>query len=240
MASHEAQKLAALVLDAMRNPDRTRPAQECVVVEALRQLWKLISKCSSAAARGRLMKSLDNFTKAVATQAHDRALDYIRDIDEYLLIRRETIGAKQAFIVLEFELNLPDEVFEDPIIQDFIDACVDLIILSNDLYSYNVEQARGDEDHNLVTVLMHHQHVTLNEAMTWIGNYASKRVQGVLNNLSHVPYFGEEYQADLERYLNGLCNWVRANDSWHFESGRYFGMDGLEIQKTRKVVLHPR
>ncbi|KAG6884553.1 hypothetical protein C0992_006099 [Termitomyces sp. T32_za158] len=37
MAPHEAQQLAALVLDAMRNPDRTRPAQECVVVEALRQ-----------------------------------------------------------------------------------------------------------------------------------------------------------------------------------------------------------
>ncbi|KAG6894449.1 hypothetical protein C0992_006041, partial [Termitomyces sp. T32_za158] len=77
------------------------------------------------------MKSLDNFTKAVANQARDRALGYVRDIDEYLLIRRETIGAKQAFIVLEFELNLPDEVFEDRIIQDVIDACVDLIILSN-------------------------------------------------------------------------------------------------------------
>ncbi|KAG6894450.1 hypothetical protein C0992_006042 [Termitomyces sp. T32_za158] len=37
MTPHEAQRLVALALDAMRNPERTRPAQECVAVEALRQ-----------------------------------------------------------------------------------------------------------------------------------------------------------------------------------------------------------
>ncbi|KAG6879126.1 hypothetical protein C0992_005013 [Termitomyces sp. T32_za158] len=193
-----------------------------------------------AAARGRFIKSFDDFTKAVVTQAHDRALEYVRDIDEYLPIRRETIGAKQAFIALEFDLNLPDEVFEDPIIQSVIDACSDLISLDNDLHSHNVEQARGDEGHNLITILMHHRHLTLNDAVAWISNYVSKLVQSVLNDLSHVPSFGEEYQADVERYLNGLCNWVRAYDSWQFESGKYFGMHGLEIQKTRKVVLLPR
>ncbi|KAG6867460.1 hypothetical protein C0993_002527 [Termitomyces sp. T159_Od127] len=240
MTPHEAQKLAAIVLDAIRHPDKIRPAHECVVGEATRQLWNLISQCSSAAARSRLVKSLEAYTISVVQQAQDRALDYVRDIDEYLPVRRRTIGVKPAFVVLEFCLNLSDQILEDPIIQRLTNVCVDLIILSNDLYSYNIEQARGDGGHNLVTILIQHKHFSLTEAMTWIGNYASKLVHSLLNDLNHIPYFGEEHQADVERYVNGMGNWVRANDCWHFESGKYFGMDGLEIQKSRMVILLPQ
>ncbi|KAG6893168.1 hypothetical protein C0993_001861, partial [Termitomyces sp. T159_Od127] len=87
MKPQEAQQLTAVVLDAIGNPDKTRPSHECVVGEAIRQLWKLVSKCSSVAARARLIKSLENYTTAVAQQAQDRALDYVRDIDEYLPVR---------------------------------------------------------------------------------------------------------------------------------------------------------
>lgn len=82
-------------------------------------------------ARHRLIKNLESCTTAIAQQAQDRALDYIRDIDEYLPVRRETIGAIPALIILEFQLNLPDRFFEDPVIRRLNNACVDLIILSN-------------------------------------------------------------------------------------------------------------
>ncbi|KAG6894724.1 hypothetical protein C0992_004965 [Termitomyces sp. T32_za158] len=240
MAPREAQQLAAALQDAVCNPDKARPAHENVLGEALRQVWKSMSKVASVAARGRLIQSLESCITALVQQAKDRALDYIRNIDEYLPVRRETIGANPALIILEFQLNLPERFFEDPVIQRLNNACVDLIVLSNDLYSYNVEQARGDEGHNIVTILMQHEHLTLSEAVAWIGNHASKCVRNFLNDLSHVPYFGEEYQADVDRYLDGLGNWVRGHDCWNFESGRYFGVQGLEIQQSRKVVLLPQ
>ncbi|KAG6877090.1 hypothetical protein C0993_010326 [Termitomyces sp. T159_Od127] len=240
MTPPDAQKLAALVLNAISHPDNTGPAHECVVAEAIRQLWKLVSEVSSAASRGRLIKNIYNCTSAIVQQAQDRVLDHVRDVDEYLFLRRETVGATSAFVVLEFSLNLPDDIFEDAVIQRLNNACVDLILLSNDLYSYNVEQARGDGGHNLVTILMQHRHFTLTEAVKWIGDYALERVHSFLDDLNRVPFFGEEYQADVKRYLNGLGNFVRANDCWHFESGRYFGRDGLEIQRSRRVVLLPK
>ncbi|KAG6899646.1 hypothetical protein C0993_008366 [Termitomyces sp. T159_Od127] len=236
----EAQKMGAIILDTVYNPDKTRPKDECVLGEALRQVWKVISKLSSVAARGRLIKSLEDCATAVVQQAQDRALDYIRDIDEYLPVRRETSGANLGFRIMEFSLNLPDGFFEDPVIRKLNNTCIDLITLSNDLYSYNVEQARGDKGHNIVTILMQHEHFTLNEAITWLGTHASKLVHSFLNDLSHVPHFGPEYQADVERYLNGMGNWVRASDCWSFESGRYFGTEGLEIHKSRKVILLPQ
>ncbi|KNZ73745.1 Pentalenene synthase [Termitomyces sp. J132] len=198
---HEAKEMADVVMNTICKPDKIRLAGEYVVGEAIRQLWELISKCASLNARRRLIESLGNFTASVAQQAQDRTLNYIRNVDEYFSVRRETIGAKQAFVVLEFELNLPDEFFDDPVIQRLVNACIDLIIISNDLYSYNVEQARGDDGHNLVTVMMHHKNLDLNEAMVWIGDHASKTVRNYLNDLDHVPSFGNEFKDDVKRYL---------------------------------------
>ncbi|KAG6894912.1 hypothetical protein C0992_003990 [Termitomyces sp. T32_za158] len=94
-------------------------------------VWKSISKVASVAARHRLVKNVKSCMTAIVQEVQDRALEYVRDIDEYLPLRRETLGAKLAFSVLEFQLNIPNEVFEEPIIQRLTNACLDLIILSN-------------------------------------------------------------------------------------------------------------
>ncbi|KAG6876666.1 hypothetical protein C0993_001380 [Termitomyces sp. T159_Od127] len=234
----QAQKLAAISMDAMRNPGKARPVGECVIGEAARQFWDLSSQCATLSARRRFIQEMDKFTASVVQQAQDRAQNYIRNIDDYLLLRRDTIGAKPSFVLLEFKLNLPDEVFEDLVIQRLVNICVDMIILSNDMYSFNVEQARRD-DHNIVTTLMHHENLDLEEAMKWIRDYASKLVQNFMDALNYVPYFGEEIQGDVKRYLDGLGNWVRANDSWSLECRRYFATGGMEIQQSRKAVLLP-
>ncbi|KAG5727558.1 Pentalenene synthase [Termitomyces sp. T112] len=239
-SSQEVKQMSTIVLDALCNPDKARPESECFIGEATRQFWELSSRCASKGARRRFIEGLYKFTTAVVDQAHDRDKNYIKNVDEYFLVRRNTIGAMPAFAVLEFSLNLPDEVFEDPVIQKLTNICVDLIILSNDIYSYNVEQARGDANHNLVTILMHHKNLSLAETMKWIGDYASKIVSEFLDDLNHVPSFGEGVECDLERYLYGIANWVRANDCWSFECRRYFETNGLQIQQTRKVDLLPR
>ena len=37
--------------------------------------------------------------------------------------------------------------------------------------------------------------------------------------------------------LSIVADWPRGNDCWRFESGRYFGQKGLEVQKTRSVEM---
>ena len=55
-----------------------------------------------------------------------------------------------------------------------------------------------------------------------------------------LPSWGSDIDAEIRRYLDGIGNWVRANDAWSFESERYFGLDGPQIEKTRRVMLRPR
>ncbi|KAG6868206.1 hypothetical protein C0993_006179 [Termitomyces sp. T159_Od127] len=103
-----------------------------------------------------------------------------------------------------------------------------------DLYSYDVERARGDDEHNLVTILMRHENLGLNEAIKWIRNYCSNILHDFLNDVSRVPSFGKEFQDDVDRYLDGLGNWVRAADCWSLESPIYFAAGGLEIRQHGK------
>ncbi|KAG6859946.1 hypothetical protein C0995_001480 [Termitomyces sp. Mi166 len=237
---HETQQMVTMVMDALRNPDRTRPAGECVVGEVARQFWNLSLKCACGGAQRRFIEAFDEYTTGVIQEVQDRAQNYLRNIDEYLALRRRTVGVMPSITFLQFELDLPDKIFEDPVVQRLTNICVEMTILSNDVYSYNLEEARGGERHNLVTVVMHHVNIGLNEAMRWIEDYNSKLVQDFLNDFDNIPSFGEEFQDDVNRYLDGMATWVRGNDCWSFEGGRYFAGNGLEYLQSRKAVLLPR
>ena len=57
---------------------------------------------------------------------------------------------------------------------------------------------------------------------------------------SWLPAETFEASRALLAYVDGIGNWVRANDAWSFESQRYFGHKGLEIQASRVVELRPK
>ncbi|KAG6861465.1 hypothetical protein C0995_016244 [Termitomyces sp. Mi166 len=230
-------------MDALRNPDKPRPSGECIIGEIARQyvhsphvsltilirsrFSELSMRCASDGARRRFNTKFDMYTAAVVQEARDRAENHIRSIYDYFLLRRHTIGAMPSFAFLHLELELPDRVFEDPVIQRLEKASTEMIILS-----------RGDS-HNLVTVVMHHTQLDLKGTMKWIGDYHSRLEKAFLEEMKFVPSFGEKIDVEVRRYVDGLGNWVMANNCWHFESYRYFGTSGLEVQKSRKVVLLP-
>ena len=108
------------------------------------------------------------------------------------------------------------------------------------MISYNIEQARGD-NHNIVTIVMHHNKTDIQGAMDWVYQY-HKEVQAEFMDIyeNKIPKFGEPVDTELAQYVDGIGNWVRANVGWSYESGRYFGKKGKEIQKTRWVTLLPK
>jgi len=87
---------------------------------------------------------------------------------------------------------------------------------------------------------MHELNTDVNKAMAWAANYHAKAEAKFLDGLKRVPSWGPEIDRQVEQYLNGIANWPRGNDCWDFESGRYLGSKGLEIQKTRQMPLIPK
>ncbi|KAG6375715.1 hypothetical protein JVT61DRAFT_3291 [Boletus reticuloceps] len=86
-------------MDALRNPHKPRP----IGGEVARHNPK----------SGSSRPSFVEYLEAVVEQDIDRSGHRIRDIKGYLEIRRETIGAKAPFALLELALDIPDEVNGD-------------------------------------------------------------------------------------------------------------------------------
>jgi hypothetical protein len=64
-------------------------------------------------------------------EAKDRTHKYIRTIDEYLEVRRNTIGIKPSFAILETGLELPDEAVCHSVVNELPTLAVEVILLDN-------------------------------------------------------------------------------------------------------------
>ncbi|KAJ3934533.1 MAG: terpenoid synthase [Lentinula lateritia] len=238
----EARKLADIVMDALRNPDLPRPQNESIVGEITRQFWLLARKTSVKSAQEVFIETFDTYTTSVVEQAEDRVTHHIRDVESYLKVRRDTIGAKPSFALLHLGSDLPEGFLLNPLVECITTLTIDLLIIGNDICSYNVEQARGDDAHNMVTIVMNSMSLNLDNALLWISNLHDILVDWFVETYdtirAELPMLKESDAAVA--YINGLGNWVRANDCWSFESERYFGQKGAGIQSTRIVELLPR
>jgi hypothetical protein len=88
-------------------------------------------KTASPSSQRRFVDTFVEYTQSVVEQAMDRDHNIIRTVDSYLAVRRDTIGAKSTFVVLEFDLDLPNDVLEHPTMVSLTNTTIDLIILGN-------------------------------------------------------------------------------------------------------------
>lgn len=91
-----------------------------------------------------------------------------------------------------------------------------------------------------MTIVMHNFGYSFDEALQWVANYHDDVEARFLDGLKRLPSFGPEVDPQIQEFILAIAMWPRANDCWNFESGRYFGTKGLEIQKTRRVPLLPK
>ncbi|KAG6917178.1 hypothetical protein DXG01_003614 [Tephrocybe rancida] len=245
-----------VVIDALNNPHKPRPAGEILLGKVAQEFWQLGIKTATPTSQHHIVESLTAYLESVVQQAADRDNNTLRTIDTYLHNRRQNIGARPSFVPMELDLDLPDHVFYHPVILELSMYITDLIILGNasrtlpchniiltlvqDIASYNKEQAVGDDRHNILTIAMRQFDTDFLGAMDWVTNYHAEVEMKFLDGLKRVPSWGSKIDRQMKQYLYGLANWPRCNDSWNFESGRYFGSKGREVQKTRRVPLLPK
>ncbi|KAF7356309.1 Terpene cyclase [Mycena venus] len=137
--------------------------------------------------------------------------------NSYFEVCRETIGSKPAYAICEMHMNIPDNVMKHPVIVKLENLCTDAIIINNNLFSYNVKQACGDEGHNLVYIVMHQFSMDVQATMNWISDLHNSVVDKILKLWRDVPIYRGPMDRQVRTYVDGLANWVRANDSWSFE-----------------------
>ncbi|PPQ96121.1 hypothetical protein CVT26_004756 [Gymnopilus dilepis] len=189
----------------------------------------------------RFIETFDFFFQSVTQQALDRATGVIPDLESYIALRRDTSGCKPCWALIEFAYNLdiPDEVMDHPTIRNLGEAANDLVTWSNDIFSYNVEQSKGDT-HNMIPVVMNQEGVDLQTAVDFVGSMCKQSIDRFVAERSQLPSWGSEIDRQVAIYVDGLADWIVGSLHWSFESERYFGKNGRNVKATRTVELLPR
>ncbi|KAI0265589.1 terpenoid synthase [Gloeopeniophorella convolvens] len=218
----EARRMAEIFKDATR---------EWIGGEVARSYWELGIETASPQCQKHFIEILDRYLDAVVEQAVDRNRKHTRDVQDFLKLRTWASAIRPCLALIELDINLPDEVIHHPIIEQLTTLAAQMITLGNDVASYNLEQAREDDPHNTVNIIMQ------NHSTDVQGGVVARFMDLYENKL---PKFGEPIDAEVAQYVDGLGLWVRGNDYWQFETERYFGTKGIGIQQTRWTMLMPK
>ncbi|KAG2099848.1 terpenoid synthase [Suillus discolor] len=233
-------EMADIVFDALHNPHKKRPEDECILGEIARQFWARAIQSASLSSQRHFLETFPAYLYAVVAEALDRGQDHRRSLDDYLKLRRKTVGVIPSFPILEMGIDLPDEVLYDPVIMDLAECITDLVLIDNDMISYNKEQAVGNEAHNIISTIMFDLGLDVGGAMAWAAHYHTEVQKRFIDGLVKVPSWGASVDALVKEYLDRTAMWARGNHSWSYESQRYLATMGPEIQQTRLVPLLPR
>lgn len=95
------------------------------------RFWSRAIQHATPICRARLERAWDRFTASVVEQARDREQQRLRTVEEHMALRRLTIGAEPCYAAAELGLNLPQEVFDDPLLQALQADITDIIIYDN-------------------------------------------------------------------------------------------------------------
>jgi Delta6-protoilludene synthase len=107
------------------------------------------------------------------------------------------------------------------------------------MYSYNVEQARGDI-HNIITVVMKERGVGLDGALSWVATSYERVLSEFEEQRRTLPSWGYAIDEAVKDLIERIGFWIRGHDCWSFESERYFGTGGAEVQRVRLMNLLPQ
>ena len=110
------------------------------------------------------------------------------------------------------------------------------VIKSQDIFSYNREQAKGDT-HNLLKVLMSEHDINVEEAADRVSTLCKKSIDTFVRNRELLPSWGGSVDRDVEKYVEGLGSWIIGILYWSFKTERYFGRDKALIKAAGRVRL---
>ncbi|KAJ4478458.1 terpenoid synthase [Lentinula aciculospora] len=218
--------------------DCVQPKDESNAGKLARDFWGRCIRDAGPGCQARFKENLGLFFEAINIQAIARDAGVIPDLESYIGVRRDTSGCKPCWALIEYALgiDLPDFVVEDPIIITLNQSTNDLVAWSNDIFSYNVEQSRGDT-HNIIVILMNYHGRNLQGAIDYVGDLCRQAIDDFSANRLKIPSWGAEVDDMVQRYVICLQHWIVGSLHWSFQTTRYFGSKGQEVKQSGYVKL---
>ncbi|GLA28673.1 terpenoid synthase [Aspergillus phoenicis ATCC 13157] len=226
------------LLAVMKNEGVFRPRAPLVI--AFKSIWDRLSESNcSAGTRRRFANSMRDYSEAciqqVIMQSKFQGSETL-SVEEFIVMRRGSIATTPLYALFEYAygLNIPDEVFECPSIKKLERVSTEVTVIQNDIVSYRKEQIL-DESSNLIKIYLR-QGFSVQAAFDEAGKLLAACYRDWHLTLADLPSWGEDVDAQVQTYIDGLQNTVLANIHWSFRAERYW-KSNAEIQKDRTIEV---
>ncbi|RDX42205.1 terpenoid synthase [Lentinus brumalis] len=215
-------------MEVLRNPDR--PVANFPYAIMLRDIWKNFRSTASPGACNRFHRAVESWMNSQVEQARNRKLDEIPAVDEFIVLRRRSIGGPivEAMVEYSLDLQIPEYVWDDPILQEMSKAVIDIMTWPNK------EQADGDFQ-NLVFCIMVERDCDLQTAVDLLTDMLAQRVADYVCYKSQLPSFGPAVDAELARYNKAIEQYTQGTIVWYYHSPRYFR--GQNVVNKPEIVV---
>ncbi|KAI0072253.1 terpenoid synthase [Panus rudis PR-1116 ss-1] len=209
--------------------------------QAFESIWKQVVRETPLDWQNRFQTHLRTHRDARLQVNQDRQSGIIPSLATYKTIRRDSSGLMMAFDYIEYvaRLRLPDSVHESPQFMEIKNTAHDIVMWANDISSYNLRQSLGDH-HNLVAVIMKEEDCSLQIAVDSATDLLKAAIEKFLNLEKALPSWSPEIDEDVDRYVQGLRDWIVGSIHWIYETGRYFDGNAEDVRTFGWVFLLPK
>ncbi|CAI6332731.1 unnamed protein product [Periconia digitata] len=207
------------------------------IVKAHDDIYRRLREASSFGTQRRFARAMRHYTLGVADHVEHFTSNHTPSLEEMLQTRQLSVGVVPLYHLIEYahDLQLPDEVFEDPVIQTLERLGADFVILSNDILSYRKEEGEDCPFNMIAACRLAGK--SPQEAFDTVGAMLEQRYIQWDQAIQCLPSWGAEVDVQVNRYVEGIQNVVQANISWSFRSKRYLGDKAREVRRTRKIEV---
>lgn len=164
------------------------------------------------------------------------------NFDEYLEIRQYLGAAHLSTDSLEVtgKIFLPDEVYENPLVNKLTVICRNTVCFANDLFSLGkeTEESQNAGDFNLVTLMKRKHNLTMEGAIEATAQFHDRLVRDFIDISRQVFIYDDNTNKMLKQYIQALQCQMIANIEWSTkETIRYPHIYGRQGQATNQPFV---
>ncbi|KAM0452503.1 hypothetical protein ACHAPV_009537 [Trichoderma viride] len=229
--------MESLMIPMMENSSHLDTKERLRIVQAHDTVFQRIAEEAPTGVQKRFALAMQGYCQGALIQIDNQFASKTPSLEEVVLIRQRSAGCKPLYHLVEYAhgLVIPDDVFDNPVIQELECLGVDMVAISNDILSYRKEQAEG-VPHNMVTVCRSNG-MSPQIAFNTVGKLLEQRYWRWDEAEANVPSWGKETDIQVRKYIEGIKCVVKANLNWSFKSERYLGSNPAHVRVTRVLRI---
>ncbi len=202
--------------------------QDPPLVRAFRDIWLRSTASAPDGWRLRFRAHWRAYLAAHEAEAHQRNADRPPSFEQFLDVRRESIGVRPCLDFIERcgGYTLPDDLHGTPALREMREITGDVVIFVNDIVSLVKELAAGDVN-NSVVVHRAHEGCTIEQSVAHISALANTRADRFTRLAAALPgtlaqhTVPRETSEHVSHYVDGMRHLMAGNLAWSLATSRY-------------------